>query len=76
MRFPIILSLVASLAVANANGAGCATTEGQYTSVVRWREPGSSSTSSTTTTSEPGKACLTYAEVTQSGNMQEAPNLA
>ena len=67
MRFPIVLSLVvASLAVANTDAAGCVTTEGQYTNVVRWSEPGSSSTSSTATTSEPGKACLTYAEVIKS----------
>ena len=60
----MILALIASLAAASANAGGCITTEGQYASVLRTNEgPGAIGTRITVTTSEPGKACMTYAEV-------------
>ena len=65
MNYLVVLALVAILAVATTNAGGCATTEGQYAKNLRWKEPRSTATQSKTTTSDPGKACMTYAEVTQ-----------
>ena len=60
----MILALIASLAVATANAGGCVTTEDQYASVLRTNEgPGTTGTRISKTTSDPGKACMTYAEV-------------
>ena len=60
----MILSLVATLAVAAADAGECVTTLDQYVSVLRTQEgPGQTGTRSSTTTSDSGKTCMTYAEV-------------
>ena len=62
----MILALIATLAVATTNAGDCVTTQDQYATVLRTREgPGQTGSRTSTKTSDPGKACMTYDEVSQ-----------